>query len=90
MEDIKYKGGSIVLEEGDKIFQYTDGVTEATNGSNELYGRERLNVVLNENSTKAPCEILESVSLGCLWGITYILVMFKKLKRYWVKLNATA
>ena len=61
MEDMKYKGGSITLEEGDKIFQYTDGVTEATNVSNELYGRERLNAVLNENHTKAPCEILEAV-----------------------------
>lgn len=61
MEDMKYKGGSIILEEGDKIFQYTDGVTEATNISNELYGGERLNTVLNENSTKTPYEILEAV-----------------------------
>jgi len=34
-------------------------------------------------------EILESISLGCMWGITYILVMFKNLKRYWTKLNST-
>lgn len=61
MEDMKYKGGSIVLEEGDKIFQYTDGVTEATNLSNELYGSERLKSVLNANSTATPCEILEEV-----------------------------
>ena len=33
-------------------------------------------------------EILESISLGCIWGGTYILVMFKDLKRYWAKLNA--
>lgn len=61
MEDMRYKGGSIVLEEGDKIFQYTDGVTEATNLSNELYGSERLNSVLNANSSKTPYEILEAV-----------------------------
>lgn len=61
MEDMRYRSGSIILEEGDKIFQYTDGVTEATNLSDELYGGERLNKVLNDNSKKSPNEILEAV-----------------------------
>ncbi len=58
MEDIEYKAGSIKLDIGDKIFQYTDGVTEATNANNELYGSERLNKVLNENIDKSPLELL--------------------------------
>ena len=61
MEDMKYKSGSIMIEPGDKIFQYTDGVTEATDKDNQLYGMERLEAVLTANSTKSPEEILKAV-----------------------------
>lgn len=61
MEDIRYRAGSLTLGAGDKIFQYTDGVTEATNAKNELYGMERLERVLAENSGKTPAEILPAV-----------------------------
>lgn len=47
MENIKYKEQKIQLNVGDKIFQYTDGVTEATDIENNLYGRKRLEAVLN-------------------------------------------
>ena len=61
MEDMKYKSGSIILDPGDRIFQYTDGVTEATDKDNRLYGMERLEAVLCKNSTKPPEEILKAV-----------------------------
>ena len=61
MEDIQYKAGSMMLEPGDKIFQYTDGITEATNENNELYGMDRLTNVLAECSKKPPSEILPYV-----------------------------
>ncbi len=61
MEDMKYKAGSMTLEPGDKIFQYTDGVTEATNVNNELYGMERLEVILNKVKNEAPNDILPAV-----------------------------
>ena len=48
------RGGSITLEPGDKIFQYTDGVTEAADGDNQLCGMERLERVLRENTGKDP------------------------------------
>lgn len=54
MEEMTYRGGSITLEPGDKIFQYTDGVTEAADGDNQLYGMERLERVLRENTGKDP------------------------------------
>ena len=47
MENIKYKEQVIQLEAGDRIFQYTDGVTEATDMDKQLYGMDRLNSVLN-------------------------------------------
>lgn len=61
MEDIRYRGGSLMLNAGDKIFQYTDGVTEATNDGNELYGMQRLGDVLGKNSGRTPAEIIPAV-----------------------------
>lgn len=42
MEGLKYRSSELQLEAGDEIFLYTDGVTEATNAKEELYGEERL------------------------------------------------
>ena len=61
MEGMKYRAGSMMLEPGDKIFQYTDGVTEATNANNELYGMQRLGVILNKAKNGTPQEILPMV-----------------------------
>lgn len=58
MEDMKYQSSSITLAPGDKIFQYTDGVTEATNAAHELYGMERLTDILVKNTSKSPAELL--------------------------------
>jgi len=47
MEGIHYKEKNLKLEEGDQIFLYTDGVTEAINSQKELFGEERLLEALN-------------------------------------------
>lgn len=47
MRGIKYREYEIRLEPGDEIFVYTDGVPEATNNSNKLYGTERMLNALN-------------------------------------------
>ena len=61
MEGMRYKCGETRLEVGDKIFQYTDGVTEATNARNELYGMDRLTAILGGNSALPPAELLPVV-----------------------------
>ena len=61
MQNMTYKTGSFKIEPGDKIFQYTDGVTEATNSNNELYGMQRLEKVLNENHEKNPKGLISAV-----------------------------
>jgi len=61
IENTEYKGGSCILEPGDKVFQYTDGVTEATNAENELYGMGRLSKILRTVGDKRPDEILPAV-----------------------------
>ena len=47
MEGVRYRKNELTLAPGDAIYLYTDGVTEATNMSEELYGEERLQTVLN-------------------------------------------
>ena len=42
-----YHQETVQMQPGDEIFLYTDGVTEATNVHNELYGEERLLNLLN-------------------------------------------
>jgi len=61
MEGMKYRAGSMMLEPGDKIFQYTDGVTEATNLQNGLYGMDRLGAILNKVKNGTPNDILPAV-----------------------------
>ncbi len=61
MEDMKYHGGCLRLAPGDKIFQYTDGVTEAANRKNELFGMERLKRTLEKNRDKKPEQLVNAV-----------------------------
>ncbi len=61
MEDMRYKSNSIMLEPGDRIFQYTDGVTEATNKDNQLFGMDRLEKTLCNNADKSIHELLPAV-----------------------------
>lgn len=61
MEHMQYQSGRMTLSPGDKIFQYTDGVTEATNAAEELYGIERLTAVLVKNTGCRPSALLPAV-----------------------------
>lgn len=47
LEGIKYRQNEVKLNVGDKLFLYTDGVTEAHNTSNNLYGEKRLKEYLD-------------------------------------------
>lgn len=61
MEGMRFQAGSLCLAPGDRIFQYTDGVTEATNVQNELYGMDRLETALNRDVGLKPTELLPAV-----------------------------
>lgn len=61
MEGMQYRSGVLQLEPGDKLFQYTDGVTEATNEEMELYGMERLGEILRRNEEASPEELLTRI-----------------------------
>ena len=58
MDCTRYKMQTLDLAPGDTLFLYTDGVTEATDANNELFGNERLLHALSEgggNGTKETC-----------------------------------
>lgn len=61
MDGIKYRQNSFKLSPGDRIFLYTDGVTESTNEHEELYGEERLQNFLNTHETGHTEEILDAL-----------------------------
>ena len=47
MENLEFREHSFRLEPGDSLFVYTDGVAEATNEENMLFGTERMIEALN-------------------------------------------
>ena len=53
MDELNFVGQDLTLEPGDKLFLYTDGVTEALNEAEELYGEERLLQTLNAPETNS-------------------------------------
>ena len=61
MENMRYREYTWQLHAGDTLFVYTDGVPEATNAANALFGSERMLAALNTAETKEPAIILETV-----------------------------
>ncbi len=61
MDGVKYRQNTLNIAPGDRIFLYTDGVTESTNASEELYGEERLQNYLNEHEGYDTEEMLDSL-----------------------------
>ncbi|MDD4368216.1 MAG: PP2C family protein-serine/threonine phosphatase [Oscillospiraceae bacterium] len=61
MRGSRYKEYELQLARGEAIFVYTDGVTEATNAHEELYGTKRALAALNKREKVSCEELLQSV-----------------------------
>ncbi len=61
MEGMKYQEYELALQPGAKLFLYTDGVPEATNGESELFGTERMLEALNASISSPPEQVLKQV-----------------------------
>ena len=61
LEGVKYREYSLTLKPGSRLFVYTDGVPEATNTKNELFGTDRMLDALNADPAATPAEILMNV-----------------------------
>ena len=59
VRDVLYEETSFRIEPGDTLTLYTDGITEATDPADEMYGEERLRARIA--AAHAPQEIMESV-----------------------------
>lgn len=57
-EDFQYGESTLQLESGDKIFLYTDGVSEAENIDNKLFGDDTIMNVINMNITASPRDLI--------------------------------
>ena len=57
MPGVVHKQASIQILPGDTILLYSDGITEALNGTDEEFGMERLTALAAAGQTQAPAEI---------------------------------
>lgn len=70
MEGVRYKEYEIKMEAGDELFVYTDGVAEATNIKQELYGTDRMIKALNHTEGENAQGLLERMKyeIDCFAG----------------------
>ena len=61
MEGVRYKEQQLQLQQGDEIYLYTDGVTEAHDINKKLFGEDRLLISLNETAGMTVDEICRKV-----------------------------
>ena len=61
MQGLSFKEHPFELKPGDKLFVYTDGVPEATNNENQLFGNDRMLDALNIDPEAAPQKLLDNV-----------------------------
>ena len=62
MEGLRYTSYSMRLAPGSKVFLYTDGLPEATDADNCMFGTDRILQVLNEDPDQDPEQILRTVT----------------------------
>ncbi|MGK2943272.1 MAG: SpoIIE family protein phosphatase [Desulfuromonadales bacterium] len=60
-EDFPYEQESLKLVDGDVLLLYTDGVIEAENDKNELFGEDRLVSLLEEHNKLPPQDMIDHI-----------------------------
>ena len=61
MEDIEFEEGAFTFRPGDTLFLYTDGVTEAMNNEQELFGEERTALALSKLKGRKALELIREL-----------------------------
>ena len=61
MEGVRFREYEFVMKEGDSLFLYTDGVPEATDSSEQLFGLDRTLAALNTAPDGEPQALMASV-----------------------------
>ena len=55
---MEYEGYELKLSSGDRLFLYTDGVTEAQLSERNMFGMERIPDILNKDPDASPKEMI--------------------------------
>ena len=61
MEGVKYRQNTLCIAPGDRLFLYTDGVTEATDPGQALYGEDRLQAFMNAHADAPAASVLHEL-----------------------------
>ena len=61
MENIPFREHEFHLNPGDSLFVYTDGVPEASDAGNRMFGTDRMLEALNEDPGRSPEKLLPAV-----------------------------
>ncbi len=61
LDGFGFSSHALTCQPGDQILLYTDGVTEAMDTNNELFGDDRLMDVVRDNCTLRPQQLVETV-----------------------------
>lgn len=61
MQEVDYHNTAFSLERGDRLFLYTDGITEAENAEQELYSRDRLQQFLSMTPGMSSAEVIDAL-----------------------------
>ena len=61
MEGVRYREYTIQMEPGARVFLYTDGVPEATDSAEKMFGTDRMIEALRTRDDGTPGEILDAV-----------------------------
>ena len=64
MDTVRYREYEFKMTKGSKLFLYTDGVAEANNANEELFGTDRMIEALRTAENKPPKDIIEAVDLA--------------------------
>jgi serine phosphatase RsbU (regulator of sigma subunit)/DNA-binding response OmpR family regulator len=84
--DIDYGDAVVALTAGEVLFLYTDGLSEAMNAADELFGHERIRCVLSDIGQLPPQELVSGIvaaveqhAAGCPQSddLTYLAVRYR-------------
>ena len=95
-EGIRYKDNQIPFTRGDMLYLYTDGVTEANNEKEELYGEDRLKACAAECYENSPEEMIRFIRsdidrfAGKAEQFDDITMVVLKMNAEWKKMEAEA
>lgn len=62
MEDMPYEKHEITLNNGDTLFLYTDGITDANDADENFYGEDHLKDVMNKHKNDVPMSIINEIN----------------------------